>query len=524
MSKFNFENLFVLDMANNHSGSIKHGLEIIEKHGAIANKQGIKAGIKFQFRQLDTFIHPFHKKADHKLITRLNSTRLEMQDFEIFMKKIREMGLISICTPFDEGSVKVIEDMGIDIIKVASCSAKDWPLIERISESGKPVIYSTGGLTTSEIDSIVSFNHHHGVDFAIMHCVSIYPTPSNLCQLNQVEALKKRYPQVTIGWSTHEDPKDTDPVKVAYARGARMFERHIGVATNEIKLNTYSSTPEELEKWIEAYKKSVVLCGTEGPRPASPAEERNDLINLQRGVFAKRNIEKGEVIKAEDIFFAIPYNPELVSSGEFKPGTIALQLIEEMSPLTKQNVQLPESSKALVIQHALHEVKAMLNEARIPLNFNFKVEYSHHYGVENFYKTGAVLIDLVNRSYCKKIIVQLPGQSHPSHFHRRKEETFYVLHGIMHLEVDGHKRTLYPGETILVQPGVWHSFSTETGCIFEELSTTHYNDDSFYKDKKINKMARSDRKTVVDHWGRFQLSDVVANPKTETAVSEDVQG
>ena len=72
------------------------------------------------------------------------------------------------------------------------------------------------------------------------------------------------------------------------------------------------------------------------------------------------------------------------------------------------------------------------------------------------------------------------------------------------MSLDGHQRTLRPGETCLIQPGVWHSFWTSTGCIFEEISTTHYNDDSFYADKTINELDRSQRKTVLDNWGRFQ--------------------
>jgi N-acetylneuraminate synthase len=126
--------------------------------------------------------------------------------------------------------------------------------------------------------------------------------------------------------------------------------------------------------------------------------------------------------------------------------------------------------------------------------------------MQKFREVGAVLIDCVNRSYCKKIVVQLPGQQHPSHFHKQKEETFQVLHGVLHLQVDGHPHTLYPGQTILVQPGVWHGFWTDTGCVFEEISTTAINGDSFYADKQISQMARSARKTVVDHWGRFQIA------------------
>ena len=120
-------------------------------------------------------------------------------------------------------------------------------------------------------------------------------------------------------------------------------------------------------------------------------------------------------------------------------------------------------------------------------------------------ETGAVIIDCVNREYCKKLLVQLPGQKHPNHFHRRKEETFQVLFGVLHTEVDGHYKDLHPGETLLVLPGVWHRFWTTTGVIVEEISTTHFNNDSYYEDKNINRMERSERKTKVDHWGRFQL-------------------
>ena len=125
--------------------------------------------------------------------------------------------------------------------------------------------------------------------------------------------------------------------------------------------------------------------------------------------------------------------------------------------------------------------------------------------LKNFRETGAVIIECVNREYCKKLIVQLPGQKHPKHFHRRKEETFQVLYGVFHTEVDGHYKVLQSGETLLVLPGVWHRFWTDTGVIVEEISTTHFSNDSFYEDKEINRMERHERKTKVDHWGRFQL-------------------
>ena len=90
-------------------------------------------------------------------------------------------------------------------------------------------------------------------------------------------------------------------------------------------------------------------------------------------------------------------------------------------------------------------------------------------------------------------------------FHKLKEETFQLLHGDLTVSVDGNIRILAPGEILLVMPGVWHSFWSKNGCVVEEISTTHFNNDSVYKDPKINKLQRHERKTVVDHWGRYQL-------------------
>ena len=508
---FNFNDLFVFDLANNHQGSVEHGLNIIKGVAGVVYNHGIRGGMKFQFRQLDSFVHPSHHTgSDNKHIPRFFSTRLERSKYETMLAAVRKTGLLAICTPFDEKSVDVIIDMDFDIIKVASCSATDWPLIEKIAEANKPVIFSTGGLDFKKIDDLVSYFNHRGVDFAIMHCVSIYPTPDEACQLNQIDALRRRYPERVIGWSTHEDPDDDIPVQIAVAKGAGMFERHVGVETDDIKLNAYSSTPTQLDKWISGYLKAKTICGAV-ERPPALVTESEAIQGLRRGVYLKKTAKSDQILKRENVYFAMPCGEHQLSSGDWSDGIVMTQFCSEDEALMLNAVRMPDASPLRVIKTAIHEVKAMLNEAKIVLNSEFDVEYSHHYGVENFRETGAVLINCINREYCKKIIVQLPGQNHPSHFHRKKEETFQVLWGELFINVGGHERKLFPGETLTIQPGVFHYFWTDTGAIFEEVSTTNFNDDSYYRDKTINKMAREDRKTKVDHWGRFQIYNR-ANP------------
>ena len=285
-----------------------------------------------------------------------------------------------------------------------------------------------------------------------------------------------------------------------------MFERHIGVATDEIALNAYSSSPDQLNRWMAAHARAKTMLGPL-ERPPVPAVEREAIDSLRRGVYAGEAIGKGSPISRDQVFFAMPYIDGQLESGRWKDGMVATEDFAANGPLLVDGLLVPEDEDVQVIKSAVHEVKAMLNEARIHLGPDFVTEYSHHYGISNFRKFGAVLIECINREYCKKLVIQLPHQRHPSHYHARKEETFQILHGVLYSKIDDHVRELHPGDTVLVQPGVWHSFWTEeTGVIFEEVSTTHYNNDSFYEDKQINKLERAERKTVVDNWGRFQLS------------------
>ena len=505
--KFNFKELFVLDMANNHQGSLEHGVNIIEQHSHVIEKFGVRVGIKFQFRNLPEFVHPDDQlDTKNKHVPRFLATKLEWEDYAKLIAKVHDKNLLAICTPFDEYSVDKIVELGFDVIKIASCSAKDWPLIEKVAETGLPIIASTGGLPLKDVDKLVSFLHHRGCDFSLMHCVSVYPTPSDLCNLSTISEFRARYNGITIGWSTHEDQDAVLPIAIAKSLGAEMFERHIGKATSDISLNAYSSTPLQTEKWIAAYSETLHILGLPDRSNITLIEEEA-LNSLKRGVFAKTDFEEGVHVTDDDVYFAFPYREGQISSGEFKPG-ITTKGFKRNETLTRANYKPDEDGDQAsidVIKHAIHSVKALLSKANVSLNHNFSTEYSHHYGVERFFEVGTTLITVVNREYAKKILVQLPGQSHPLHMHKLKEETFLVISGFLDIELDGTSYTLHSGEQITVMPGVWHQFKSENGCVFEEISTTAYVADSYYRDKKITQLTSKQRKTKVDHWGRFVI-------------------
>lgn len=506
MNTFHFEDLFVFEMANNHQGELEHGLRIIDEMARLAERHGVRAAVKLQLRELSTFVHPEHRTtSDNRHIPRFMSTAMPVESFRKLVAATKDRGLVTMATPFDEPSVDVLVELGIEIVKIGSPSARDWPLLEVVAECGLPVLYSTGGLTMKEIDDVASYFEHRMVRHALMHCVSIYPTATEDLQLDQIRQLQERFPDTTIGWSGHESPDDVMPVQLAVALGARIFERHVGVPTDEISLNAYSMAPAQVDVWLAAYRRAVDACGDRDTRRDPPPTERDSLHDLQRGVYAKRTVESGARLSRDDVYFAMPRVQDQLTSSDWVSGIVTRVALEPNEPALVAQLDLPTDPEQQIVYTAIHEVKAMLNQARLVMPTDFKLEISHHYGMENFREFGTVIIDCINREYCKKLLIQLPGQKNPLHYHRRKEETFQVLSGVLEVEIDGRPRTLHAGETLLVQPGVWHSFWTHDGAIFEEVSTTHYNDDSFYADKAINRMERSSRKTVVDHWGRHQI-------------------
>ena len=467
MQKFDFKDLFIYDLANNHQGDKEHAINIINAAGKVTRELGAKAALKFQFRQLDSFIHPDYKsRTDLKYIKRFSETRIDNSTFRELSKLIKENGMLTMSTPFDEESVDLICDMDLDIIKIASCSADDKPLLEKVSNINKPIVVSTAGLRIEEIDWLVNFFEVKRANFALMHCVALYPTPDDKLYLNQIEVFANRYKGVTVGWSTHEDQDNYSAIQIAYAKGARLFERHVGLNTENYTLNKYSSSPDQLHKWISSFKHCKKMIGPAERVPASE-EEKQTLADLKRGVYVNRDIKKGEVIQRKDVFFAMPVQEKQMNSGNWQEGTTSNVELTKNAPI--RDYQVKSDSEADIIFQIMLQVRGLLNKANIYINEDASIEISHHYGLKRFREFGAVIITCINRSYAKKLIVVLPRQKHPYHFHKKKEETFQLLAGDLEVVLDGEKYSLHPGDIFLVNTNSWHKFHTLDGAIFEEV-------------------------------------------------------
>ncbi|OBI13350.1 spore coat protein [Mycobacterium sp. E2497] len=486
-------------MANNHMGDVNHGVRLIREFRSVAEGFDFKFAFKMQYRALDTFIHPdYQGRNDIKYIKRFEETRLSREQSRKLVDAIRENGFIPVCTPFDEESVDRVVADGFDILKIASCSLTDWPLLEKAVGSTLPMIVSTAGATVTEIDNVVAFLKHRNREFVLMHCVAEYPTSNDKLQLNQIDFLSQRYEDIRIGYSTHEFPTETLPVAIAIGKGCTVFEKHVGLATDKYGINGYSAGPDQAHAWLEVAHAARTINGISGERSEATQDELESLLSLRRGAFASRDIKAGEHIGGGDVFMAIPTQDGHITANDWSKYThfYATTDIRKHEPILASNSRREEVREKVF--DIVQRVKSLLARANVVIPGQAELEISHHYGIDKFDEFGITMITVVNREYCKKLIAVLPGQHHPEQYHNYKEETFHVLYGDLDVALDGEERQCGPGDVITVERTVRHAFTSKTGAIFEEISSTHYKDDSFYTDPKIGE--NKERKTFLTHW------------------------
>ena len=331
-----FDELFVLELANNHWGDVNRGLRIVKEFSTVVRYNDVRAAIKLQFRDVDNFVHKeFRGREDIRYVKKTLDTRLTRDENATLVEAIRRNNCIRMATPFDEASVDLCEDLGVEIIKIASSDITDWPLLERIARTRRPVIVSTGGASVRSMDAMVTFFDNRHIPLAINHCVSLYPSEDEELELNQIDYLKHRYPDVTIGFSTHEYRDWRASMMMAYAKGARTFERHIDIDTPDHPISAYCSTPEQIAEWFQAFHKAKEMCGGScRDRRRLPQRETAYLDSLVRGVYAKRDLPAGHVLTDDDYYLAIPLQRGQLSCRELITGDPLVAPVLQDEPIT----------------------------------------------------------------------------------------------------------------------------------------------------------------------------------------------
>lgn len=488
--------LIIADLANNHSGSLELASEMIDELSELQKKFGFKIAVKFQYRNLDTYIHKNFKGSEEiKFVKRFESTRLEWGQFLTLTNHAKKNGLLTAATPFDEFSVDKVKEHKHDLLKIASASANDWNLLEKSVAQQIPMVVSVGGLDDFQIEKVVTFLKHRNADFALMHCVALYPTEDSNLNLSRIRFINNRYKVIT-GYSTHESPNNYFAGSLAIAAGAQILEKHYAKSAPGILVNQYSGGKSEFQFWLESLNNA---CSQLFDKDflKKLVSQKNTLRQLQRGLYASRNIEAGEIVDLTNTYAAIPVQDNQFISNEISiwQNFVCQENIFKDEPIDKYKVSVDSNRGALEI--ILSDTRTLVTQSGITINRETDIEISHHYGLDKFNEFGAVLITLLNREYAKKLVVMKKNQFHPEHFHKLKEETFVVIMGLLRVELNEIKHTLHPGDVLVIPRGSVHSMYALADCVFEEISSTNHPADSFYSDSKG---IIQNRKTSISLW------------------------
>jgi len=351
-----FNDLFVLELANNHWGDVDRGLKIIDDFSRVVRSNGVHAAIKLQFRDIDSFIHKHHRnRQDVRYIKKIAATHMQWEDLRTLVDATRAADMVSMVTPFDESSVDKCVEFGVEILKIASSDIRDWRLIRKMASTGKPVIASSGGSSLRDMDELVAFFAGHNIPFALNHCVSIYPSEDGELELNQIDFLRERYPDTSIGFSTHECTDWRTSVTIAYAKGARMFERHIDIDYEAVPVAPYCTLPHQADEWFKAFNKAREMCGAPGTAKRVPPEkEVRYLDELVRGVYAKRDLAPGHVLTDEDVYLAVPLLHGQLSCREFTAGEVVRHALGRDIPIRLRDIESAYSNN-LVLQRLVED-------------------------------------------------------------------------------------------------------------------------------------------------------------------------
>lgn len=219
-----FQPFIVSEIGINHFGSLKIAKKIVDQ---IYNSGG--RIVKSQLHILDEEMSKEAKKikpgnANTSIYNVIKKNHLNVEDEKKLKKYVESKNMLYICTPFSLRAAKILNKIGIKIFKIGSGEFNNLPLINEICKFKLPIILSTGMNELKSIKKTVSFLKKKKADFALLHCISEYPAKYENLKLDYITTLKKKFPNVLIGYSDHSD--SIIPCLSAYSKGAQIIEKH----------------------------------------------------------------------------------------------------------------------------------------------------------------------------------------------------------------------------------------------------------------------------------------------------------
>lgn len=204
----------IAEIGINHNGSLSQAIELVKA----AKRAGADAA-KFQ-----TYVTEKRApKNNQEIFDILKKNELSHRDFLTLKECADDVGIEFFSTAFDEESIDILEDIGVETYKLASFDVSNTALLKAVSKTQKSIIFSTGMATLDEIQNAYNILDIPNDKLGILHCVSSYPLAVESCQLSNIYSLSERY-DCRVGYSDHT--KTIDIPLYAVCAGAKIIEKH----------------------------------------------------------------------------------------------------------------------------------------------------------------------------------------------------------------------------------------------------------------------------------------------------------
>ncbi len=337
----NKNDVFIIaEVGQNHQGE----LDLARQYIKIFASEGADA-VKFQTRN-NKFL--FSEEAYSKEYASENAfgrtygehrenLELKPEWLPILKKDCVNYGVKFISTPFDEPSLDLLCDVGVDVFKIASFDLGNLPFIKRIALKKKPVIISVGGGKVDQIKSSVELLFEYIKEVAILHCVSEYPCEYNRLGLDSIEILIKEFPKSIIGSSDHFNGILSGPI--AYMKGARVFEKHVTLNRSYKGTDhSFALEPEGFRKFVRDIKRVPHMMK---PKPQDDLGSEYVFKKLGKSLVANEHIKAGEVISIDRLsgkIFSTQYIPVRESNKII--GAVAKEDIAKDQPILHSAIAL----------------------------------------------------------------------------------------------------------------------------------------------------------------------------------------
>ena len=274
-----FKPLIIAEIGINHNGSLKLAKQIVNaayQSGAEIVKHQTHIPEEEMSSKAKKVIPVHTKKSIYEIIKECSLS----EEDEIKLKKyVESKGMIFISTPFSRKAAIRLNKMGVKAFKIGSGECNNYPLIEHIANYKKPIILSTGMNSVKSIKPAVEILRSKKVNFALLHCTNIYPTPPELVRLEAMNSLRKAFPDAVIGLSDHTTSNYTS--LAAIGMGASIIERHFIDKKNRKGADIECSmNKKELKELINGSK--IIHKALKGSKEI--VDEENIIIENNRNV------------------------------------------------------------------------------------------------------------------------------------------------------------------------------------------------------------------------------------------------